>query len=136
MLRKKLEMKDNEPTIGVDIDNVIAKTDEEIRKIIRTTFGVDLAQHDITVYNYHRCGISKRQEQEVLEVFHRGACSSVDLIEGVKESLSLLKQSYKIILVTSRWSSSREATERWLITKGIPHYVLIFGWLGLFVFQG
>lgn len=38
--------------IAVDLDNVIAKTDPQIRQIIQSISGVSLSQQDIQVWDY------------------------------------------------------------------------------------
>lgn len=121
-----MRAKSRKLTLGIDIDNVIAKTDKKIREIIRNTYGIDLTQEDITVYNYHKCGISRQQERDVLNIFHKKECKDVELVRGAKSSLSILGESYKVIIVTSRDLSSRKATEHWLKAKAIRYGSLIF----------
>jgi uncharacterized HAD superfamily protein len=113
-------------SIGIDIDNVIARTDEKIRQLIKDTCGIGLVQEEITEYSYHKCGISRQQEDNILEIFHNTECENVGLLRDAKKALCFLKEKYRIVIVTSRYVSSREATERWLKTKKIDYDSLIF----------
>ncbi len=122
----KQEEHTDRPSIGIDIDNVIARTDEKIRQLIKDVYGTSLAQEEITEYSYHKCGISRQQEENVLEIFHNIECENVELLKYAKKALCLLKEKYRIVIVTSRYLSSREATQRWLKTKRIAYDSLIF----------
>jgi len=112
--------------LGVDIDNVISLTDPAIRGTIGEVFGVNLKQEQIVYYEYHRCGITKEQEQRVLEIFRDVTCTEVEVVPGAVEALRLLKQRYRVVLVTSRNPVIREKTEEWLRLNEIPHELLIF----------
>ena len=117
---------DSKGILGVDIDNVVAQTDPAIRKTLEDVFDVCLDQRQIVHYAYHRCGITKEQEQRVLEIFRDETCTELEVIPGTVEALSLLKQRYQIILVTSRNPLIVEKTQEWLRLNGIPHDYLVF----------
>lgn len=117
---------DTRQALGVDIDNVVSVTDPAIRKTIHEVFGIHLAQEQIVYYQYHRCGITKEQEERVLKIFRDVTCSELDVVPGAIESLELLKQKYQVVLVTSRHPDIVEKTKDWLRLKNIPHDLLIF----------
>jgi len=62
----------------------------------------------------------------VLEIFHEVTCRELDVVPGAIEALTILKQKYRIILVTSRHPQLIEKTKDWLKLKNIPHDKLIF----------
>jgi uncharacterized HAD superfamily protein len=113
-------------TLGVDIDNVISVTDPAIRRLLRDTFGISLAQEQVVHYAYHRCGITREQEHRVLELFHDVACTELDVVPGAVEALKVLKPRYNVILVTSRNLVIREKTRDWLRANDIRHDSLVF----------
>lgn len=113
-------------TLGVDIDNVLSLTDPAIRQVISDFYGINLRQEDIVHFDYHRCGISLEQEKKVLEVFDDITCADLPLMPGAVGALSVLRQRYRIILVTSRNPKTREKTENWIQLNGIPHDALFF----------
>jgi uncharacterized HAD superfamily protein len=121
-----MSAKNNKAILGVDIDNVIADTDRAIRKTIRDVFGVSLRQEEVVCYEYHRCGITKEQEQKILEIFRDTTCSELFVVPGAVEALKRLQQQYEVVLVTSRNPVIVEKTRDWLRWNEIPHDHLIF----------
>ncbi len=111
--------------LGVDLDNVIARTDPKVREIARQLFGVRLRRQDIVEFEYHRCGLTRDQERRVFEVFNAGACTQLALMPGARRALNHLAQIYGIHIVTSRDASTVEMTRDWLVRKGIPFDDLI-----------
>jgi len=112
--------------LGVDIDNVVSLTDPALRKSIRDLYGICLRQEHIVHYNYSKCGLTEEQERKVLETFREVTCKELDVVPGAIEALTILKQKYRIILVTSRHPQLVEETKDWLKLKNIPHDMLIF----------
>jgi len=112
--------------LGVDIDNVVSLTDPALRKSIRDVYGICLDQEQIVYYDYSKCGLTQEQERKVLEVFRKVTCKELDVVLGAVEALTILKQKYRIILVTSRHPQLIEKTKAWLKLKSIPHDKLIF----------
>jgi len=112
--------------LGVDIDNVVSSTDLALRKSIRDLYGICLNQEQIVHYDYSKCGLTEEQERKVLEIFHEVTCRELDVVPGAIEALTILKQKYRIILVTSRHPQLIEKTKDWLKLKNIPHDKLIF----------
>jgi uncharacterized HAD superfamily protein len=112
--------------LGVDIDNVVSLTDPALRKSIRDLYGVCLSQEQIVYYDYSKCGLTKEQERKVLETFRDVTCKELDVVPGAIEALAILKQKYRIILVTSRHPELVQKTRDWLKLKKIPHDKLIF----------
>ena len=117
---------DSKRILGVDIDNVVAQTDPAIRKTLEDVFDVYLDQRQIVHYEYHRCGITKEQEQRVLEIFRDETCTELEVIPGAVEALNFLRQRYRIVPVTRRNPLIGEKTQEWLRLNRIPHDHLIF----------
>jgi uncharacterized HAD superfamily protein len=112
--------------LGVDIDNVVSLTDPALRKSIRDLYGLCLSQEQIVYYDYSKCGLTEDQERKVLETFRDVTCEELDVVPGAIEALTILKQKYRIILVTSRHPQLIEKTKDWLKLKKIPIDKLIF----------
>ena len=113
--------------IGVDIDNVIAATDEKIRELIELFCGISSQQENILSWHYSTStGITKGQEQYVLEKLHNKYISELKLINGAKECLDILSGEYFIWLLTSRPISAKNLTIKWLQEKLIPYDKLFF----------
>ena len=117
---------DAKKLLGVDIDNVVAITDPAIRKSIWDLYSIWLDQEQIVHYDYSRCGITREQEQRVLEYFREVTCSELDVLPGAVEALELLRISYRVVLVTSRNPLIIGKTRDWLRTNDIPHNSLVF----------
>jgi uncharacterized HAD superfamily protein len=113
--------------IGVDIDNVIAATDEKIRELIELFCGVSSQQKDIRSWYYSTSiGITKEQEHYVLERLHNQYISELKLINGAKKSLDVISSEYSIWLLTGRPNSTKDLTVKWLQEKAIPYDELFF----------
>lgn len=112
--------------LGVDIDNVVSLTDPALRKSIRELYGICLSQEQIVYYDYGKCGLTGEQERKVLQIFRDVTCEELDVVPGAIEALTILKQKYRIILVTSRHPQLIQKTRDWLKLKKIPHDKLIF----------
>jgi len=114
--------------IGVDIDNVIADTEKELRRVLYEKRGVTLKREDITSYSLDNiAGIEREDLKEILSMFNDGdVFLNLDVIEGAKETLDLLKQRHRIELVTSRPQRAEPQTRQWLERHGIPYDELHF----------
>ena len=112
--------------LGVDIDNVISLTDPAIRKLIWDIYGIRLKQEQIIHFDYHQCGITVQQERGVFEVFDNITCGELSVVPGAIEAMTLLKQQYPIVLVTSRNPMTRKRTKDWIRVNNVPHNSLIF----------
>jgi len=121
--------------VCVDIDNVIAQTDEVIRKVIRdyTEGRVQLAYANIAEFDYHKCtdnngcSISKEQWEEIHELFSEPRYLwLIQPVPGVQAYLTQLAKKFTIHLVTSRLAKARHTTVEWLDNYGFRSYDLHF----------
>ncbi len=114
--------------IGVDIDNVIADTEKEVRRILFDKRGVKLHREDIINYSLENiAGIEREDLQDILEMFNQGDIFlKLDVIEGARETMENLKRYHRIVLVTSRPPSVEDKTRRWLSREQIPYDELHF----------
>lgn len=124
------ELKVYSLSFGVDIDNVVSKTDETIRLLIRRRYGIDVKRGDVTQFDYHKCKhipLTKQQVSAVLEEFHHSACRDVGIVHGAKEALfTLHASSHRICLVTSRHAVAKKSTRKWLNERAICYDELVF----------
>ncbi|MBI5189686.1 MAG: hypothetical protein HZA22_03275 [Nitrospirae bacterium] len=114
--------------IGVDIDNVIADTEKELRRVLLERRGLDLTREDIKTYTLENvAGITRQDLKDIMDLFNHGEIfTQLEVIEGARETLELLKVRHRIELVTSRPSSVERQTLSWLERHGIPFDDLIF----------
>ena len=97
-------------SICIDIDNVIAKTDEVMRSVIRahSRRGVDLQYEDVVCFDYWLCRDSqgRRIDRNEWDLIHReftfNYLSRISPVDGVQEYLQRLAKWFDVHLTTSR----------------------------------
>lgn len=118
-----------------DIDNVLASTDEVMRKVIEefTTGRVKLAYEHIKEFNYYECrdvngnGITKDEWKHIHELFSEPRnLWQIQPIRGAIESLRILSTRATLHLATSRLPKARRVTVEWLDNHGFPSHDLHF----------
>ncbi len=123
------------PAICIDIDNVIARTDEIMRQVIReyTCGKVDLDYTHIVEFEYHKCCDSKGMAISCDEwsVIHDRFSEPrylwlIQPMEGVQEYLKRLADNFDIHFATSRLPKARRTTIEWLGNHGFPDHDLHF----------
>jgi len=114
--------------IGVDIDNVIADTEKEVRRILFEKRGVKLEREDIVNYSLENiAGIERDDLADIIDMFNHGDIFlGLEVIEGARETMENLKRYHRIVLVTSRPASTEDKTKRWLAKEQIPYDELHF----------
>src|SRR5665213_476181 len=109
--------------IAVDIDDVLGNSTEALRLEVNRQLGVNLLpEHylvpdDYTGYYqrvWQRHGLAERMSLEQLEPFMQTNQSHVPANDKAFQTLKKLSQSYEFIVITSRPSSWRPATQQWL----------------------
>src|SRR5512135_2685669 len=102
--------------IGVDIDNVIADTEKELRRLIREKKGLSLSREDITSYNLDGVrGLSQEDLAGIYDEFKDGGIFlGLEVIEGARETLERLAVRHRVVLVTSRPRTVEDKTRSWL----------------------
>jgi 5'(3')-deoxyribonucleotidase len=123
------------PRICIDLDNVIAKTDEVMRRVILeyTKGRVCLRYEDINRFNYWECtdedgnSISKEDWCKVHEIFSQQRyILSIEPYPCVQRYVKRLAQAFDLHIVTSRLSTARKATIEWLENHAFPPHDLHF----------
>ncbi len=114
--------------IGVDIDNVIADTEKELRRLIREKKGLSLSREDITSYNLDGVrGLSQVDLAGIYDEFKDGGIFlGLEVIEGARETLERLSLRHRVVLVTSRPRTVEDKTRSWLARERIPFHELHF----------
>lgn len=119
----------------IDIDNVIARTDEVMRSVITqfTNGRVQLDYEDVKNYNYWECtdkngnSLTKNEWQAVHEQFSQPEfLLAIEPVTGVVEHLCRLAQSFELHFATSRLASARLSTVAWLDKYAFPKHDLHF----------
>jgi len=130
----KNSMNQVKPALCVDIDNVIAKTDEVMRKVIHahSRSQVDLDYEDIVCFEYWRCRdasgrrFDKREWKRIHEEFTRNHLLKILPFDNVSHHLEIISEKFDIHLATSRLDDGQETTRVWLKQHGIPYKKLHF----------
>jgi uncharacterized HAD superfamily protein len=119
----------------IDIDNVVASTDEVLRNVISgyTAGRVSLAYDDVVEFDYWKCldcrgqSISKNDWSAIHDAFSKDEIlKTVRPVEGIQGHLDKLRPYFEIHLVTSRLPHAESATRAWLHVHGIPFDRLTF----------
>ena len=124
-----------EPRLCIDIDNVLARSDKVMRRVIRecTNERVNLRYEDIVEFDYCKCrdasgqAITKDEWSNVHAQFSRpDNIGSIEPFPGVSEHLSRLADVCGLHIVTARLPQARTATIEWLDALQLPPYDLHF----------
>ena len=127
-------MTSDKPPICVDIDNVIAKTDEVMRKVIRahSRLQVGLAYEDVVCFEYWKCRdkdgrrFDNREWKKIHEEFTCNHLSKILPFDNVTPNLRTISGKFDVHLATSRLDDGRKATVGWLTQHNIPYKRLHF----------
>ena len=121
------------PRICIDLDNVIAQTDEVMRRVIFEFTGgnVELCYQDIVHFNYWECmdkngnSITKKEWGDVHEMFSQPEnIFSIKPYPNVQKYLEELSKKFDLHIATSRLSTARKATIEWLEKNNLtPHFL-------------
>ncbi len=122
------------PAICVDIDNVVARTDEVMREVIRdySSGRVDLGYDDVVCFDYWMCRdrYGRRFEgsewPNIHEEFSRNHLFRIAPYDNIKNYLQQIAERFEVHLATSRLAEGREATIQWLSQHEIPYGELHF----------
>lgn len=122
------------PAICIDIDNVIAKTDEVMREVIQahSKSHVDLAYEDVVCFEYWRCRdrmgrrFDKNEWRKIHEEFTHSHLLEIVPFENVATHLGVISGRFDVHIATSRLKDGQEGTRVWLRRRGLPHKKLHF----------
>ena len=120
--------------ICVDIDNVVARTDEVMREVIRdcSKDHVDLSYEDVVCFDYWMCreAFGRRFDKSEWKTIHmeftRNHLLRISPIDNISDHLQLILQRFDVHLVTSRLKEGEEHTLEWLKIHHIPYTELHF----------
>lgn len=118
----------------MDIDNVVARTDEVLREVIRecSKDHVDLSYEDVVCFDYWLCRDSlgrrfdKREWGKIHRKFILNDLMRIAPVKNVQSHLARVGERFEIHLATSRPDEGREDTLRWLREHNIPYSDLHF----------
>jgi len=122
------------PPICVDIDNVIARTDEVMREVIKVCSKdqVDLRYEDIIDFDYWNCvdrygrSFDQTDWHNIHLEFTRNHIPRIQPFDNVREHLLKISEEFEIHVATSRLPEGRVTTREWLSTHKIPFTELHF----------
>jgi uncharacterized HAD superfamily protein len=121
-------------TICIDIDNVLAQTDEVIRRLIReySKNHVNLSYDDVVVFDYWRCRdhtgqrISREEWHTIHDEFISNHLLTITPLPEVHASLQRLSSCFDLHLITSRPEKGYSDTVKWLQAHDISYNALHF----------
>ncbi len=103
--------------IGIDIDNVIANTYNDLYPFFHEYMGRIISPHQVVE-------IMRKHKIRMIGYFYtawkKQVMPSVSLIKGAVETIQTWYNQHQIILVTSRSFIFRRQTQRWLKEHNIP----------------
>jgi 5'(3')-deoxyribonucleotidase len=123
------------PFICIDIDNVVARTDEVMRHVIHdfTAGRVSFEYDHIVEFDYCECQdgngrkITKREWQKIHELFSGPYyLRKIQPWPDVQRYLKQLAKTFDIHLATSRLPKARGMTIEWLEKHNFPPHYLHF----------
>lgn len=128
------EMIHAKPLICVDIDNVIAKTDEVMRRVIRahSRLQVDLSYEDVICFEYWKCRdgagrrFGKEEWSDIHTEFTRDHLLEIAPFDKVSYYLRNIREKFAVHLATSRLKDGQANTRLWLERNQIPYDELHF----------
>lgn len=119
----------------IDIDNVVAATDEVMRKVIAdyTSGRVQLAYQDVKEFNYYECrdtnghGITSEEWKHVHQLFSEPPYLwMIRPVPDAVDGLRRLAERATLHIATSRQAKARRVTVEWLENYGFPAHDLHF----------
>jgi len=119
--------------IGVDIDQVIAGTDNFLRNLLEREFDRKFSREMVTMYDYEKCFVFNHKERDYFRKIF--TClkfwSVIPPFQGAKKILDFIARKNKIIIVTNRsqkfLKELPDITLEWLERHQIPFDDIIFG---------
>ena len=102
--------------IGTDLDGVVVEFARGFLKFYNQKFGTNLKYENWRVYDFGEAfGIPREEERNLVREFQQlNLSDSLNLIEGVKESIDRLAKNNQLYVITSRPLKLKEKTEKFL----------------------
>ncbi len=124
------------PRLYSDLDNVLCRTDECMRELIREVTGgrVSYAYENIREFDYRNCIDAKgeRVTSQEWHLAHTVRFSRAEVVAkllpvpGANEQMQQLASSFDVAYITGRKPWLQEATQTWLKSNGFPDGPVVF----------
>ncbi len=108
-------------TIAIDIDDVLAAENDDMREFINEQYELRLTAEDYNInavygsYWEKVWGVSDEEGQSRYQAFlNSGIKGSHQLVPGAAEAIARLKRDYNLVIVTSRNDGFIDITRAWL----------------------
>lgn len=116
--------------IGIDIDDVVVKFMESYLDFHNLRLRTSFSTEDVANYHLWECGIHSSKEESMRMVSAFGSTSAfwdLPLVEGAKNGVERLSQTYDPVFVTARPKFQREITKNYF-ARNFPRngYHLLF----------
>ncbi|MDD3627340.1 MAG: hypothetical protein PHV06_08480 [bacterium] len=109
--------------LGIDIDGVLGNSDVKFREGMERFFNREFRQEDVNEFNYEDAFNLSREEMHRFwdDFSNNGGWLEIEPLAGAVESIKILKESYRILIVTGRPLVLKDVTLEWLGKYGIEH---------------
>ncbi len=115
--------------VCIDIDGVIGDSDATFRKYFLKEFGIWVPRRKVNIFSYEKVlGKTEKEMEKLWKKFTKERWwLKIKLTPYAKESITKLKNYYRIYLLTARpYELVGEQTYEWLNLKKIPYDKVIF----------
>jgi uncharacterized HAD superfamily protein len=119
----------NAPGIYVDLDDVLARTVEELVGLVSRQLGRPVSVEEWTHFDPARAfGLEAPQLAALMVEAHEAdVIERLEPVEGASDVLrGWVELGYRVSVVTGRPVSCRDATRRWLARHDVPHHAADF----------
>lgn len=108
--------------IGVDLDDTLSNTRQEILNFYNNKYGANLKLEDIKSYNlWETWGGTRDEAIQKIEDFHKTPYfENIKPIDGAKEVLEKLKKNNELYIITARRNNIEKESKEW-IKKYFPN---------------
>lgn len=127
--------------IGIDIDDTISKTTEEIDKfakiytenVLKRKFEFKDIETFDPMWAKHLYGWTNEEDKAFWDIYYEKICEDAKPKDGAIEIINKLSKENNIIIITARWDRESgiiaEITKKWIEKYNIQYHKLFMGHL-------
>lgn len=109
------------PGFAVDIDNVLAVAEEEVQRIYQELTGALWPdQLYASAGGLDQSDLDRGLIEEIFDYFHDQSIPTLPVMPGARSALEMLRQQFRIVIITARRPSARPQTLKWLNSHELP----------------
>ena len=109
------------PCFAVDIDNVLARAEQEVQRLFRVITGVPWPRNTYgSAGGLDGSSLDQELVERIFVRFHEESIPRLPVLPGAKLALRRLQRQYRILIITARRETSRPQTLAWLNAHHLP----------------